>query len=171
MGMYTVDQDTYAFDLYRKGTSMILNPSELNVTIADIPHDGDDYGYSKGRYSNYELADILINGYQYTVNEPVERPFMFYLKEFLDNNNRHHVKPIIERNMTYDRSERGWWVDWDTMSDELQPLCEQILAQDVSPMMPPITEDSQSKKTRARYGNMTLYASGQLFQAVRVEVI
>jgi hypothetical protein len=168
MGLYTVDQDTYAFDLYRKGTSMILNPSELNVTIADTPHDGDDYGYSKGRYSNYELADIQING---SYEGGTERPFMFYLKEFLDNNNRHHVKPVIERNMTYDRSERGWWVDWDGISEELQPLCEQILAQDVSPMLTPITEDSQSKKTRAGYGNMTLYASGQLFQAVRVEVI
>lgn len=168
MGLYTVDQDTYAFDLYRKGTSMVLNPSELNVTIADIPHDGDDYGYSKGKYSNYELADIQINGYY---EGGTQRPFMFYLKVFLDNNNRHHVKPVIEHNMTYDRSERGWWVDWDGISEELQPLCEQILAQDVSPMMTPITEDSQRKKSKANYGNMTLYASGQLFQAVRVEVI
>lgn len=171
MGLYTVDQDSNAFELYRKGTSMILNPSELNITIADEQHDGDDYGYSKGKYSNYELADILINGYQYVVNKPVKRPFMFYLKEFLDNNNRHHVKPIIERNMEYDREQRGWWVDWDEMSEELQPLCEQILAQDVSPMLASISDDSQRKKSKAGYGNMTLYASGQLFQAVRIEVI
>lgn len=167
MGLYTVDQDTYAFDLYRKGTSMILNPSELNVTIADEQHDSDDY-YSRWENSCYQLAEIQING---SYEGGTQRPFMFYLKVFLDNNNRHHVKPIIEHNMTYDRSERGWWVDWDAISEELQPLCEQILAQDVSPMMPPISEDSQRKKSKANYGNMTLYASGQLFQAVRVEVI
>jgi hypothetical protein len=147
---------------------MILNPSELNVTIADIQHDGDDYGYSKGRYSNYELADIQING---SYEGGTKRPFMFYLKELLDNNNRHHVKPIIERNMEYSREERGWWVDWDEISEELQPLCEQILAQDVSPMLASISDDSQRKKSKAGYGNMTLYASGQLFQAVRIEVI
>lgn len=167
MGLYTVDQDTNAFDLYRKGTSMILNPSELNVTIGDEPHDSDEY-YSRWQGDCYELADIQISG-GYKGGTP--RPFMFYLKELLDNNNRHHVKPIIERNMEYDREQRGWWVDWDEIAEELQPLCEQILAQDVSPMLTPIADDSQRKKSKAGYGNMTLYASGQLFQAVRVEVI
>ena len=170
MNFYLVEQDLNAFELYRKGKSMILNPAELNVTIADNPHNDDGKGYSKGKYSCYELAEILINGLQYHLNAPVERPFMFYLKELLDNNNRHHVRPIVEKHMTYDRSEMGWWVDWEEMADELQPLCEQMLAQDVSPMLPPITEESQRNKTRAGYGDMTLYASGQLFEAVRVEV-
>lgn len=167
MGLYTVDQDSDAFDLYRKGTSMILNPSELNITIAGESHDSDDY-YSRWQGDCYGLADIQING-NYKGGTP--RPFMFYLKELIDNNNRHHVKPIIERNMEYNREERGWWVDWDEMADELQSLCEQILAQDVSPMLASISDDSQRKKSKAGYGNMTLYASGQLFQAVRIEVI
>lgn len=167
MSVYTVDQDLSAFELYRKGKSMVLNPSELNVTIEDEQHDSDDY-YSRWKYSCYQLADIQING---NYDGGTERPFMFYLKGFLDNNNRHHVKPIIERNMTYDRELKGWWVDWDEISEELKPLCEQILAQDVSTMLPPITKDSQRKKSKAGYGNMTLYASGQLFQAVKVEVI
>jgi hypothetical protein len=166
MDLYSVEQDLNVFELYRKGKSMVLNPAELNVTIGDESHSSDGL-YSKWEGSCYELADIQING---AYKGGTTRPFMFYLKEFLDNNNRHHVRPIIENNMTYDRSERGWWVDWEGIADELQPLCEQILAQDVSPMLPPISEKSQHDKSRAGYGNMTLYASGQLFEAVRVEV-
>ncbi len=167
MDMYEVSQDLSAFDLYRKGTSMILNPANLLVTVADNPHSGDEE-YSKWEGDCYELAEIQATG---AYDGGVARPFMFYLKELIDNNNRHHVKPIIENNMTYYRSERGWEVDWESIADELGFLCEKILAQDVSPMLPPITAESQRKKTRAGYGNMTLYASGQLFEAVRVEVI
>ena len=169
MGYYEVEQDVDAFDLYRKGKSVIINPAQLNVTIADEPHADDGEGYSKGKYDCYELAEIQINGW--FKGAPMEgRPFMYLLKQFLDGNSRHHVKPIIERNMVYDRSERGWWVNWDEMADELKPLCEQILAQDVSPLLLPVTDDTQRKKSKANYGDMTLYASGQLFQAVMVEV-
>lgn len=168
MGFYDVDQDIEVFELYRKGKALILNPHELTVSINDEMHRDDGKGWSKGTYDCYQLADILINGYQYTENTPVKRPFMFYLKEFLDNNQRHHVAPIVQRNMTYDRSERGWWVDWDQMAEELQDLCIKILAQDVAPMLEPITDESQRKKSKAGYGDLTLYATGQLFESVQV---
>lgn len=169
MSLYTVDQDIDdAFALYRKGKSAILNPLELTVTIDDTEHDDDGKGWSKGRYDCYQLADILTNGFQYTVNTPVKRPFMYYLKVLLDNNQRHKVSPIIKKNMEYDRDNKGWWVDWDEIAEELELLCIQILAQDVSPLMEPITDESQRKKTKAGYGTDTLYATGQLFKAVRV---
>ena len=169
MNVYSVEQDLSIFDLYRKGKGLILNPSELRISVADEPHNDDGKGYSKGKYSCYELADIQIKGL--FNGAPAEgRPFMFYLKILLEENHRHHVKPIIERNMSYDRREKGWYVDWDSMSEELKILCEQTLAQDVSIMLQPITSKSQKKKTKAGYGDTTLYASGQLFQAVMVEV-
>jgi hypothetical protein len=43
-----------------------------------------------------------------------------------------------------------------------------MLAQDVSPMLTPITAESQADKSRAGYDDTTLYATGQLFQAVFV---
>lgn len=165
MDLYGITQNLDAFNLFRKGVAKILNPLELTVTVFDSTHFGDSAGYSKEYKSNYELAEIQING-SYDGGTP--RPFMFYLKELLDNNDRHHVKPIIERNMTYDRSKRGWWVDWEEMANELQPLCERILAQDVSPMLAPVKKETQKRKTNAGYGNTTLYATGQLFQAVSI---
>lgn len=168
MDLYEVNQSTDAFELFRKGKSKVLNPHQLTVTILDIPHEDDGIGYSKGKYSCYELAEILTNGWQYHINKPVKRPFMFYLKEFIDNNHRRHVAPIIKKNMKYDKKQKGWIVDWNTISDKLSRLCEQILAQDVSPMLPPVTPETQKEKYVAGYGNETLYATGQLFKAVFV---
>lgn len=168
MDLYSVEQDLSAFDLYRKGTSQILNPEQLTVTIADNPHPDDGKGYSKGKYDCYELAEIQINGWFEGAPEN-GRPFMFLLKELIDNNNRHHISPIIKRNMEYDRSAKGFWVNWDGIADELQLLCEQWLAQDVSPLLPPVSLETQKEKSKAGYGTKTLYAQGELFAAVRVE--
>lgn len=168
MDFYEVNQDTNSFELFRKGKAKVLNPRQLTVTILDSKHNDDGKGYSKGKYSCYELAEILINGWQYHKNTPVKRPFMFYLKELIDNNQRHHISPIIKNNMKYDKSQKGWIVDWDAISTQLSRLCEQMLAQDVSPMLTPITAESQSDKSSAGYGDTTLYATGQLFQSVFV---
>ena len=168
MDLYEVNQESEALELFRKGTAQILNPHELTITILDEKHKDDGKGYSKGKYTCYELAEILINGWQYHLNPPVKRPFMFYLKELIDNNNRHHVAPIIKNNMKYDRKQKGWIVDWNNLSTELSRLCEKILAQDVSPMLTPITAESQADKSRAEYDDTTLYATGQLFQSVFV---
>ena len=168
MDLYEVNQDIDVIDLFRKGKSQILNPHELTVTVLDEKHKDDGKGYSKGKYSCYELAEILINGWQYHINTPVKRPFMFYLKELIDNNHRHHVAPIFKKNMKYDKNQKGWIVDWDAISTELSRLCEKMLAQDVSPMLTPITAESQSDKSAAGYDDTTLYATGQLFKAVFV---
>ena len=164
MDTYEVTQKTELVDLYKKGSTMILNPKTLSVTILDVAHKGDKR-YSKWNKDCYRLADIQITG---AYNGGTPRPFMFYLKELLENNVRHKVAPIIKNNMTYDRKRKGWIVDWREISENLKYLCEKILAQDVAPMLPPIKEDSQERKSKAGYGFTTLYASGQLFQAVFV---
>ena len=167
MDLYEVNQDIDVIDLFRKGKSQILNPRELTVTILDEKHN-DDGVYSKGKYTCYELAEILINGWQYHINKPEKRPFMFYLKELIANNHKHHVAPIFKKNMKYDKEQKGWIVNWDSISTELSRLCEKMLAQDVSPMLTPITAESQADKSRAEYDDTTLYATGQLFQSVFV---
>lgn len=167
MNVYEVGQDLNAFELFRKGTSQILNPHELTVTILDVAHYADSKGYSKGRYSCYELAEIQINGWFDGAPEG-GRPFMFYLKELIDNNDRHHISPVIKKNMEYIKEQKGWFVDWETISTELSRLCERILAQGVAPMLTPVKASTQRDKTAAGYGDTTLYATGQLFQSVFV---
>ena len=93
---------------------------------------------------------------------------MFYLKELIANNNKHHIAPIFKKNMIYNKEQKGWIVNWDSIATELSRLCEKMLAQDVSPMLTAITAESQADKSSAGYGNKTLYATGQLFQAVFV---
>lgn len=166
MDLYSVEQDLNAFDLYRKGKSIVLNPAQLSVTIADNPHKADKKGYSKGKYDCYELAEIQING-SYEGGTP--RPFMFLLKGLIDNNYRHHVRPIFQNNMVYDKTQKGWVVLWDDISQKLQSLCEDCLANDVSPMLLPVTPETQKEKSAAGYDDTTLYATGQLFKAIRVE--
>ena len=167
MGMYDVYQSSDVFESFRKGKGLILNPATLAFTIADNPHPADDKGYSKAKYSNYELAEIQINGWQ---GSDKTRPFMYELKNLMDGNYRHHVRPIIQNNMSYHTDYKGWIVDWDTMAEKLQRLGEKMLAQDVSPMLKPVEKTTQKKKNQYGYGNKTLYATGELFKALRVEV-
>lgn len=167
---YEVGQELKLFSAYRKGTSMILDPAELLVTVADEPHPSDDKGYSKSKYTSYELAEIQTNGSEYILNGS-DRPFMWYLKLMLDGNRRHHVKPIVENAMWYNREQKGWYVEWHEMADKLQNFSEKMLAQDVAPMLDALKPSTVKRKKTAGYTKKPLYASGELFKAVRVEVL
>lgn len=169
MGYFDIEQDvTDALLQYRRGTAMVLNPQEVLITI-DGGHGGADK-WVKFSGSSYELADIQING-TYGVNA-TPRPFMYNLYEKLDMNRGHYAKQIINENMWYDRHERGWYVEWDSICYELENVCIQYLMPEVSEELPAITEKSMKKKSKYGYGGEpTLYASGQLVECIHAMIL
>ena len=154
------------FDRYRRGTARILNPERVVVTV-----DGDHGGVDKYvRFSgdSYELAKIqTVGGYK----GGTERPFMYNLYEKIDENRGNYAKEIINENMWYDRHERGWYVEWDGFCYELENVCIQKLMPEVSAELPPVTAETQQKKYKYNYGDMTLYASGQLVECIHAEIM
>lgn len=151
------------FEEFRRGKALVLNPEELYVTVAGYHSSYDRYVKFDGQ--SYELAEIQVTG-AYKGGTP--RPFMYNLKEKLDQNRGHFSRQIFNENIMYDRHEKGWIVDWDAICYELQNVCIQNLMPEVSAELPPVTEETQKKKNKYGYGGMTLYASGQLVECIEV---
>lgn len=166
---YDVEQDvTGSLLQYRRGTSAILNPAEVLITI-DGGHGNQDK-WVKFTGSSYELAEIQING-DYGVNA-TPRPFMYKLYEKIDENRSRYAKRIINENMWYDRHLKGWFVEWDSICYELENVCIQNLMPEVSAELPDITDNSKKKKAQNGYGGeSTLYASHQLVECIHAIVI
>lgn len=164
---FNVAQDiTGAFNFYRRGKSLVLNPEELYVSVGGWHSSYDRYVKFNG--SNHELAEIQITG---AYGGPA-RPFMWSLKDKIDRNKGHYSRQIFNENIMYDRHQRGWIVDWDAICYELENICIQNLMPEVSAEMPPINSKSQKKKNKYGYGGEpTLYASGQLAESIYVGVL
>lgn len=155
-----------AFDELRRGTARILNEERLVATVYG-EHAGDGL-YSKFSGDSYELAEIQITG---AYKGGKARPFMYYLREKIEENRGRYAKEIFNENMEYDRHERGWYVDWESIAYELENICIQNLMPEVSAELPPVSPKTQYEKSEAGYGDMTLYASGQLVESIHVETM
>ena len=154
-----------AFDNLRRGTAEILNPERLVVTVGDYHNKYDRYVKFSG--DSYELAEIQTNG----IYGGPARTFMYDLYEKIEFNRGGYAKRLFNENMEYDRHQRGWYVDWDSIAYELQNICIEKLMPEVSAQQPPVKPSTQKKKNKYGYGDMTLYASGQLVESIRVEVL
>lgn len=168
MGLY--DTTFYldeAFESLRRGRAEILNPELLVVTVYG-DHSSLDELYVRFSGDSYELAEIQITG---NFKGGTSRPFMSYLKDKIEENRGNYAKEIFNENIEYDRSERGWWVDWETIGYELENVCIEELMPEVSAELPPITTKAQYKKDEAGYGGDTMYASGQLVECIHVETM
>lgn len=152
-----------AFDTYRRGRAVILNPATICISV-DGSHSGSDR-YVKFSGDSYELAELMING---TYGGP-SRPFMYLLKEKIEENRGNLAKQIFNENIMYDRHQRGWLVDWDAICYEIENACIQELMPEVSAELPPISAGAQKKKNKYGYGGMTLYASNQLVECIHAE--
>lgn len=150
------------FNKLRKGTALILNPRTLTVTV-DGGHASYDK-YVKFAGNSHELAEIHTTG----IYGGPARPFMYKLYQKIRDNSGGYAKQIIEDNMTYNRHNRGWYVNWWNVITELETTCIQELMPEVSAELPPINTKSQYKKSENGYGDMTLYATGQLFESIVV---
>ena len=155
-----------AFDKYRRGTAEVLNEERIVVTV-DGSHSSSDR-YVKFNGDAYELAELQISG---SYGGP-SRPFMYELKELIEQNHAGYAKQIFNENIMYDRHQRGWIVDWDAVCYELENVCIPNLMPLVSAMMPPISSKTAKKKRKYGYGGEpTLYASGQLVESIHAEII
>ena len=154
-----------AFDYYRRGRAEILNPERLVITV-DGSHSKYDR-YVKFSGDSYELAEIQITG---SYGGP-SRTFMYDLYEKIESNHGHFAKEIFNDCIEYDRHQRGWIVDWDSVCYELENVCIEELMPEVSAQQPPVKSSTQKKKSKYGYGSETLYASGQLVQSIHVEVL
>lgn len=151
-----------AFNSLRKGSAKILNPRVLTVTV-DGAHSSSDK-YVKFAGNSHELAEIQATG----IYGGPARTFMYDLYKKIKDNSGGYAKEIIQSNMKYDRHRRGWYVDWWNVINELEDICIQELMPEVSAEQPPVTTKTQYKKSENGYGDMTLYATGQLFQSIVV---
>lgn len=168
MGLY--DATFYleeAFESLRRGRAGILNPELLVVTVYG-DHSSKDELYVRFSGDSYELAEIQITG---GFKGGTPRPFMSYLKDKIEENRSNYAREIFNENIEYDRSGRGWWVDWETIGYELENICIEELMPEVSAELPPITTKAQYKKNEAGYGGGTMYASGQLVECIHVETM
>ena len=150
------------FNKYRRGTAKILNPRTLTVTV-DGGHASMDK-YVKFAGNSHELAEIHATG----IYGGPKRTFMYDLYRKLKDNTGNFAKEIIGENMKYDKYKHGWYVDWWNVSQRLEDVCIQELMPLVSAEQPPINTKSQYKKSENGYGDMTLYATGQLFESIVV---
>lgn len=150
------------FNKYRRGTAKILNPRALTVTVGGEHLKKDKYVKFAG--DSYELAKIQTTG----IYGGPKRTFMYDLYRKLKDNTGNFAKEIIGENMKYDKYKHGWYVDWWNISKKLEDVCIQELMPLVSAEQPPIDTKSQYKKSENNYGDMTLYATGQLFESIVV---
>ena len=150
------------FNKYRRGTAKILNPRTLTVTV-DGGHASMDK-YVKFAGNSHELAEIHATG----IYGGPKRTFMYDLYRKLKDNTGNFAKEIIGENMKYDKYKHGWYVDWWNVSQQLEDVCISQLMPLVSAEQPPINTKSQYKKSENGYGDMTLYATGQLFESIVV---
>ena len=161
--MFDILYDLYeTFEEYRRGTTEVLNPATLYVSVSGWHSGGDSYVKFDG--DARQLAEIHVEG---LYGGPA-RPFMYRLYEKIEENQGHYAKQIFNENIEYDRHARGWWADWDAISHELQTICIENLMPEVSAELPPINEKSAKKKFEAGYGGGTLYASYQLVESIYV---
>lgn len=152
------------FNKLRKGSAKVLNPRNLRVTVNGSHGASDKYVKFAG--NSHELAEIQVSG----IYGGPGRPFMYKLYEKIKNNTGGYAKEIIDGNMKYDRHQRGWYVDWWNVANQLEDICINELMPEVSAELPAITTKSQYKKSENGYGDMTLYATGQLFESIIVEI-
>ena len=116
------------------------------------------------------MAEIQIEGDYGAKATP--RPFMYMLKEKIEENRGRYAKIIFNENIMYDRHQRGWIVDWDAICYEIENVCIQNLMPKVSAELPPLTKKSYKKKNNNGYGGEpTLFASGQLVKCIQAEVL
>lgn len=163
MAREDVEQDlSSVFNKLRRGSAKILNPRTLTVTV-DGGHASYDK-YVKFAGNSHELAEIHTTG----IYGGPKRPFMYMLYQKIKNNTGGYAKEIINDNMKYDRYKRGWYVDWWNVANQLETICIEELMPEVSAELPPINTKSQYKKSENGYGDMTLYATGQLFESIVV---
>lgn len=153
-----------SFDNLRRGSAKILNPRTLKVTVNGSHGSYDKYVKFAG--NSHELAEIQVSG----IYGGPGRPFMYKLYEKIKNNTHGFAGEIINNNMKYDRHHRGWFVDWWNVAKELEDICIEELMPEVSAELPAINAKSQYKKSENGYGDMTLYATGQLFESIVVEI-
>jgi hypothetical protein len=154
-----------AFDNLRRGTAKVLNPQLIILTV-DGEHSRYDR-YVKFSGDSYELAELQISG----AYGGTERPFMYMLKDKLEENRGNYAKRVFNENMWYDRHSKGWVVEWDAIAYELENICIENLMPEVSSELPPIKPKSQKKKSKYGYGTETLFASGQLVRCIHAEIL
>ena len=168
-----VSQGLYdVFEEYRRGKAIVLNPEDLYVSVGGWHPKKDKYVKFEG--DAYELAEIQIKGtYVQSEEGPAgtQRPFMYHLKELLEQNTGRYAKQIFNENIWYDRHQKGWFVEWDAVKYQLQNVCIENLMPMVSADMPPVSKSTQKKKSRYGYGDDTLYATGKLAELIYVEII
>jgi hypothetical protein len=163
--MFEIFYDLYeAFEKFRRGRAEVLNPATLYVSVSGWHSSYDKYVKFEG--DARQLAEIHVEG----LYGGPPRPFMYKLWEKIDSNRSHYAREIFNENIEYDRHDRGWYVDWDAISYELQTVCIENLMPEVSAELPPINEKSARKKEEAGYGGGTLYASYQLSECIYVGV-
>lgn len=151
-----------AFNNLRRGYAKILNPRTLTVTVNGSHGSHDKYVKFAG--NSYELAEIQVSG----IYGGPGRPFMYKLYEKIRDNTGGYAGEIINENMTYNRSQKGWYVNWWNVMTKLEDICINELMPEVSAELPAISTKSQYKKSENGYGDMTLYATGQLFESIVV---
>lgn len=151
------------FNAHRKGVSRILNGKHIVMTVAGYHEKGDDK-YDTFDGDAYRLAQIMIGG-RYGSQK---RPFMKVIHDIFKTDADGRVKALFKRNMRYDKQEKGWYVNWDSVGIGLTNMAHEHMTTGlVQSELPPLAPSTIYKRNAAGYSSpLALYATGQLAECI-----
>ena len=161
MGIRVGQSANKTFKRHRKGVARILNEKRITMTV-EGHHEARDGLYDKFEGDAYELAKIHTGGL-YGVPK---RPFMRVIKDIFKTDEE--IKKLIQRNMRYDKSERGWLVNYRSVCLGMERRAQEHMTTGfVQAQLPPLQADTVYKRNKAGYNSpLSLYASGQLVDCI-----